>query len=52
MSMLNGDFEHFDEAGTELLAGKEVDVLRLQYTFAVMFFTTTACTDRGWYKCT
>ena len=24
MSMLNGDFEHFDEAGAELVAGKEV----------------------------
>lgn len=24
MSMLNGDFEHFDESGAELLAGKEV----------------------------
>ena len=24
MALLNGDFEHFDESGAELLAGKEV----------------------------
>lgn len=29
MAMLNGDFEHFDETGAELLAGKEVAVLPL-----------------------
>ena len=36
MSMLNGDFEHFDEAGAELLAEKEVGALRSQHLFAAM----------------
>lgn len=36
MSMLNGDFEHFDEAGTELLAGKEVGVLETAALVAIL----------------
>lgn len=36
MSMLNGDFEHFDEAGTELLAGKEVGVLGTAALVAIL----------------
>ena len=46
MSMLNGDFEHFDEAGAKLLAGKEVCVLRLQHLFAAIFLMTPTSTDR------
>lgn len=43
MSMLNGDFEHFDEAGAELLAGKEVGVLRSQHFCAAILVMTPAC---------
>lgn len=49
MSMLNGDFEHFDEAGTELLAGKEVGALGTAALVAIILKALKALSCRSVY---
>lgn len=43
MAMLNGDFEHFDETGAELLAGKEVAVLPMLLFAASLADASVVC---------